>query len=903
VTGTVLGPYRILEKLGEGGMGEVYRAHDTRLDRDVAIKVLQTSVASDADRLHRFAQEARAASALNHPNILTVHDVGTHERAPYLVTELLEGKDLRTLMNDGSLSEQRAVDLALQIASALAAAHEKGIVHRDLKPENVFVTSDHRVKILDFGLAKLGMATSGLLTADAATRGPITAPGVVMGTVGYMSPEQVRGLEADQRSDIFSFGVILYELLSGHRAFARDTAAETLTAVLKEEPPDLTDASRAIHPALDGIVRRCLEKAPSARFQSAHDLGFSLRTLQALSGTKFGAPEPATVQPTTPVSPVGSRSRERALWAAACLLLVLATFAIMRARSGPGPVASAPLLRLALQPPKVAGVGTLAVSPDGQWLAFTATTGARTQLWVRGLAEGTARVVPNTDGANLPFWSPDSRFIGFFAGGQLRKVDVAGGAPVTLADVGVSTGGTWNRDGLILFGSLGGAGLSSVPAAGGTVVPVMRPEIDRGVSDYVNPAFLPDGRHFLFNVFSGQRDSRGVFLASLDAPDRRRILDEQTNAIHVATGVGTGGHLLFGREGALMAQPFNLDTRELTGEAVVIADSVGTNSDGTATTNSFRFNFSASSTGILAFDDTPARQRSQLIWSDRDGGNRRPVDGMIDVSMARLSPDGRRLAVARYVVASGNSDIWVADADGRSATRLTFDPGNDIFPVWSPDGRRLVWSSNRDGVYHIFGKAADGSGQDTPIVTTPFFKFPSDWSRDGRYLIFRGIDPKTRYDAWMFPLEGRDPTALKALQSEANEGAPALSPSGRWLAYASDESGRYEIYVQRFPDGGGKRQVSAAGALAPLWSADGRELFFHALNGTLMSVPVSDSESFSIGAPVPLFEFRAAGTLMTPYYSVTPDGKRFLLSATVEVDGSAPLTIVVNWTHLLRSPR
>jgi eukaryotic-like serine/threonine-protein kinase len=722
----------------------------------------------------------------------------------------------------------------------------------------------------------------------------------VMGTVGYMSPEQVRGQEADQRSDIFSLGVILYELLSGHRAFARETAAETLTAVLKEEPPEIRHDSQTIHPALDAIVKRCLEKSPGARFQSAHDLGFALSTVHTLSQVR-----PATSdagQPQAANTGARSRARERAWWGAACVLLVLSTYGLTRWRGVPARP-NEPVLRLALPPPDKTSFGTIAISPDGRWLAFTGATGARVQLWLRSLDDATERALAGTDGATLPFWSPDSRFVGFFASGQLRKVEISGGVPVALADVGISTGGAWNHDGVILFGSLGGAGLSSVAATGGAVVSVMRPELDRGESDYMNPVFLPDGRHFLFNIFSGHKDTRGVFLSSLDAASsRRRILSENTNAVYVPGDATANGHLLFVRESTLMAQPFDAATRETTGEAVPIANRVAASTfDGTST-GITRRNFTVSSNGILVFDDTPTRLRNQLLWVDRDGRNARPIDGMTDISGARLSPDGRRFAVSRFGIETGNNDIWVSDVDGGHPTRLTFDPANDVFPVWSPDGSQLVWASNRSGVYKIFRKASNGAGEDAVLHAGAMFEFPSDWSRDGRFILFRAIDPKTHYDTKT--LEVGDPAKADAsplLGSEANEGAAVFSPNGRWLAYASDETSRYEVYVQRFPGGGGKRQISTGGAIAPTWRADGRELFFHALDGKLMTVSVSESESFSTSAPASLFEFRAGGNLMTPYYSATLDGQRFLLSAIVEVDGSAPLAVIINWTDLLRS--
>ncbi len=879
-------------------MGEVYRARDTGLDRDVAIKVLPSSFASDAERLHRFAQEARAASALDHPNILTIHELGTHAGAPYIVAELLDGADLRTLAGSQPLAPRKVVDYALQIANGLAAAHEKGIVHRDLKPENLFVTRDGRVKILDFGLAKLGQ-TGGFLAGDLATQ-PGTRPGVVMGTVGYMSPEQVCGREADHRSDIFSFGVILYELLSGARAFARETAAETLTAVLKDEPPDLTATNERIHPALDRIVRRCLEKSPDMRFHSAHDLGFALSTLHTLSDAR-----PGTVGATPGAQGPDARSgrtRERIIWAAASVLVALATFGVARAWMSPVPVGRPGALRLAVMPPEKTSFGEAVLSPDGHWLAFTGATGAKVQLWIRALDGATPRTLPGTEGAAAPFWSPDSRFIGFFAGGKLRKIEVSGGVSTALADVGVATGGAWNHEGVILYASLGGAGLSRVSAAGGDAVSVLRPDFSRQESDLFSPYFLPDGRHFLYNIYSGQKEHRGVFLGSLDDKVNRRLLVDNSNAVYAPAASG-GGFLLFARESALLAQPFDAGTLQLMGEPLPVADQVGSNFDGTGGAHTRR-NFTVSNTGLLAFDAIQNRQRSQLIWVDRDGTRTRILPGMDNVGMASLSPDGKRFAVARFQ-GDVNADVLVSDAAGGNATRLTFDSGNDLFPVWSPDGSDIAWASNRDGVFHIYRKASSGSGQDGLVYKSPLFKFPTDWSRDGRFIVLRQIDPKTHYDVWIIEpgSEATDRKAFAFLQTDANEGAAVLSPDGRWIAYASDESGRYEVYVQSFPTSGGKRQISTAGGAGPLWRGDGRELYFHAADGTLMAVPVEGGTSFATGASVALFEFRPGGRLLTPYYSATADGKRFLLSTIVETDGAAPLSVVINWSELLPRQR
>jgi serine/threonine protein kinase len=518
--GQTISHYRILEKLGEGGMGEVYLAEDTRLGRKVALKLLPAQYATDAERVRRFEQEAKAASALNHPNILTIYDIGTHQGAPFIVSELLEGETLRERLQAGALPARKTIDYVLQLSRGLAAAHGKGIIHRDLKPENLFITEDARLKILDFGLAKLKPAWGSLRrpagveeSTETYNQGMDTDPGKVMGTVGYMAPEQVRGQEADYRSDIFAVGVILYEMLSGKRAFARQSAVETMNAILKEEPPDLEEAGGRISPGIARVVNHCLEKNPEQRFQSASDLAFAL---EALSGTSSGS----TMSPES------------------------------------GPPADMRPMKFSILLPEKASLGSFAVSPDGRWLAFTAGTGGQDKLRVRALEVLASQELTGTDGASFPFWSPDSRSIGFFASGKLKKIEVSGGPVQTLCDAGTGLGGTWNRDGVIVFTTLG-FGMFRVAAMGGSAT-LMTP-IDRARADYHSPSFLPDGRHFLYYTRSGRKETRGIYLGSLDT---------DSNAVY-APSLSAGrqaGYLLFMREGALLAQPFDTQQLRLTGE-------------------------------------------------------------------------------------------------------------------------------------------------------------------------------------------------------------------------------------------------------------------------------------------------------------------------------------------------
>ena len=891
IVGKRLGHYEVLSLLGSGGMGEVYRARDTRLEREVAIKVLPTSYASDADRLKRFEQEARSTSALNHPNIVTVYDIGTHEDSPYIVSELLAGSELRDQLDKGALLPRKAIDYAQQIVQGLAAAHEKGIIHRDLKPENLFVTSDGRVKILDFGLAKLRPQGNEVVSSAIATAKQITNPGTVIGTVGYMSPEQVRGENADHRSDIFSFGMILYEMLSGQRAFRRGSVAETMTAILREEPRALTQINPGISANLEHIVTHCLEKRPEERFQSARDLGFSLGTLSTQSGSGSQGTDGATVA--NPDNTPLIFNREWLGWIIAGLFLIGLLASPLFVYLNKAPLRDAHAAKLSLLPPEKSSFDDVAISPDGRWLAFTAATGGKVQLWVRALDSTEANALAGTEGASYPFWSPDDRFIGYFAGNKLKKIEASGGLQTTLGDVRVGTGGSWSRDGVILFSSLGGVGLSRVSASGGEVTSVLKPDPRRQETDFTDPSFLPDGFHFLYSKSSPQKEVAGIYLASLDGKVNGRLLPDYSNAVYAA-GANDKGYLLFGREGALMAQPFDSASRQLIGEPFLVTAQVGVTL-GTIFNLRHRI-FAVSDNGVLVVDQLPHRQRNQLMWVDRGGKQISSLDDLTNAAMLTLSPDGQRFVVPRLDLQTGNSNLWVADASGQNAIRFTFDTAIDNYPIWSPDGSRIVWCSDREGIYQLYQKAASGAGQDTLVLKSDYYKFPTNWSRDGRYIIYREINPKTKFDVWVLPV-GPEAGAQKPfpfLDTEANEAAAVLSPDERWMAYCSDESGQYEVYVQSFPEHGSKRQISTGGGIGPRWTS--KELFYHALDGKLMAVEVKSGQSLEARAPLPLFEFRAGGNLITPYYDVTRDGQKFLLSTIVETEPAAPLTIMFNWT-------
>ena len=671
-------------------------------------------------------------------------------------------------------------------------------------------------------------------------------------------------------------------MLTGRRLFDGETVSDVLAAVLTREPA-WAALPAATPQRMRLLLERCLERDAKLRLR---DIGEARVVFE-----RFAA-QPDQLPPSR--ADVSSRSGRATVvmgLVAALATLGLAWALLTRTRSEPPAVN-----RLSVLPPEHTSFAGFAVSPDGRQLAFTAAAAGNVRLWVRALDSTEPLPLEGTDGASLPFWSPDSRSIGFFAGGRLKRIDAAGGLVSTLCDVAVGNGATWSREGVVLFARLGGTGISRVSASGGPVTPVLAPDSSRQ-TDLANPFFLPDGRHFLYDVYSGKKETFGVYVASLDGTLNRRLLDDPSNAAYATAG--DAGFILFARNGALLAQRFDVGRLRLEGEAFPIAPHVGA-SLATVVTGVPRRAFSASDNGVLVLDPIVDRQSRRLVWMDRDGRSSGTPGGMESVGFARLSPDGRHFAVERVDAESANGDIWIGDLAG-NASRLTFDPANDAFPIWSADGSRIAWSSNRDGVYQLYQKSASGSGSDSLLLRSSLFNFPTDWSGDGRTLLYRVVDPKTRYDIWALPFGPEGPgKPFPVLQTEANEAGAALSPDGRWIAYTSDESDRYEVYVQGFPAGGGKRQVSASGGLSPQWRSDGSELFYQALDGKLMAVSIEGGTTFVGSPPRPLFAFRPSGPLIGPYYSATPDGQRFLLSTIVDTAPGAPLTVVLNWTAAIQ---
>jgi Tol biopolymer transport system component len=886
--GQRLGPYEIVAPLGAGGMGEVYRARDTRLDRTVAIKVLPPDSAGRAGLRERFEREARAVSNLNHPHICALYDVGQEDGLAYLVMEYVEGETLSARLDRGPMGLEELLRCGIQIADALETAHRGGFIHRDLKPGNVMLARSG-TKLLDFGLAKslAPDAPGESLTVALTATSPLTQEGTIVGTFQYMAPEQIEGEPVDARTDIFAFGLILYEMATGRRAFEGKTRAGLIASVLKETPRSMAEMAPTTPPALERLVRICLAKEPADRWQTMHDVALQLRFI-AEAGSQAGVPAPVAAR----------RRMGQRVWKAAALALLLtsAGLGFLLWRNLPG---RPPVIRAFIPPPEKAayqfvgtGFGTPAVSPDGRRLAFVARReDGTTLLYVRPLDSIKALPLSGTEGATCPFWAPDSRTLGFFATGKLRKIDASGGPPLSLADAPTGRGGTWNRDGVIVFCPDQGGALFKVSAAGGPVSPATRLDEARGESTHRWPQFLPDGRHFLYFARIVQRDEHnGIRIGSLDGKDDRFLLNTESNAAYA------GGHLLYGRESTLMAQPFDLRSLALTGDPFAVADGIQVD---------FAFSqmtYSVSDSGVLVYQTGESASGSRLTWFDRSGKPAGVLGDQASYFSHSLSPDGRHVAVALIDPRVGAPDVWIFDVARGLRTRFTFDAGTDNFPTWTSDGKQVVFSSLRKGKnrLNLYRKSLAGSGEDELLLESDRDKFATQCSPDGTLLYYTRGDPVTRTDIWALPLSGGgEPTAY--LRTEFAEQYPALSPDGRWVAYESDQSGRTEIYVSPFPVPSRKWQVSTAGGEKPRWRNDGKEIIYLSSDNKLMAAEVMPTATdFQVGATTALFAIQPQrpGNV----FDMSPDARRLLVNASVVDQNSQPLTLVVPWTAAFDKP-
>ena len=890
-TGTKLGSYEVVAQIGAGGMGEVYQAHDTKLGRDVAIKVLPEAFAHDADRLSRFRREAQLLAALNHSNIATIYGLEDSNSTSYLVMELVPGETLaQRIKRDGAVPVEESLTIAKQIAEALEAAHEKGIIHRDLKPANVKLTPEGKVKVLDFGLAKAfeGDSASEDMGNSPTLSRAATMQGVILGTAAYMSPEQARGKLVDKRTDIWAFGCVLYELLTGKQAFHGEDVTDILAAVVRAEP-DWAALPKNISPSMRVLLQRCLRKDRRQRLPDAGAVRIEIE--DTLAGT-------------APTEPMMGQRELSVKWKLIAAVLLLTTLGLSGAvaylyRTPAEPAA----VRFFVYPPEKTSFASagrnspMAISPDGRRLAFNAVDATgKTLIWMRPLDDPTPQALQGTDDGAFPFWSPDSRTIGFFAEGKLKRIDATGGPVQTLADALSGRGGTWNRDGVILFGPDINTPLFRIPSGGGEATPATNLGLQEGSHRF--PSFLPDGRHFLYLAQGAGTEPYGIFLGRLDSNESRRLVVTDTNALY-----STSGDLLFVRQGTLLRQTFDAKKTALSGDPSAVAEHIAVPITNGAT-------FSVSETGVLTYRTGPIVSGNlQLAWFDRTGKLVERLGALGAFRGLDLSPDGTGIAVHRHESIGG--DIWKFEAARRETmSRFTFDATQDnSSPLWSPDGTRIAFGSLRKGKWGIYQKSANGTGSEELLVESNFPEVPSSWSPDGKFIVYTIRDPKTQFDVWILPLGDKKPVPF--LQSPFNERDPQISPNGKWIVYASDETGRSEIYVRPFPTGEGKWQISSKGGYYPRWRRDGKELFYLetiASPRNLISVKVNPTgPTFEYGDPTALFDslFANAGH-GTPYqpFAVSPDGQRFLIPRPEGVDeqGTAPtpITVVLNWAAELK---
>jgi serine/threonine protein kinase len=864
-------------------MGEVYRARDTRLDRTVAVKILPSHLSDNPEAKQRFDREARTISSVTHPNICTLHDVGHQNGTDFLVMEYLEGETLADRLRKGPLSIEPLLRCGIEICEGLERAHRSGVVHRDLKPGNIMLTKSG-AKLMDFGLAKASVANAQAVSAMTATlttppgSHPLTAQGTVVGTFQYMSPEQVEGREADARSDIFALGAVLYEMTTGKRAFEGKTAASAMAAVLEREPAPISSVQPMTPPALERLVKTCLAKDPDERWQTAHDVKLQLK--QIAEGAS---------QASATAAPVPQRKPKNAwAWVVAGILAVVAIGAAGAAYFESQ--RQLPLLRLQINPPdrmqyNLSGdnAGPAMISPDGRLVVYSANGASGTQLFIRSLDSLTPQPLPGTEGGTFPFWSPDSRSVGFFTPDKLKRIEISGGAPVSLCDSTLGRGGSWGPDGTIIAALSYNAGLSRVSANGGP--PTMITKIDNVMySSHRWPWFLPDGKHFIYlavNHNAPESPETGLFFASLDGQENRLLFHTLSSAIYVP------GYLLFQRDNSLVAQPFDASTGKFSGDPQTLSEIVQYDA------GLWRANLSASTNGMLVYASGTSSGIEALAWYDRSGkrlGTAGDPGGFFDLD---LSPDETKLAVTESNTSIAT--IWVHDLTRKLKTRLTFSGGAHVTPIWSPDGKELAFTSNQQSAISI--KEVGGNALERTLLSapSPMYQGVTDWSRDGRYIMYQ-YGPGVNSQLWVVPLFG-DHKPFAYTGSSQQERGGVFSPDGRWVAYMSNESGRPEIYVAPFPWTGAKWQISNTSGASPRWRSDGKELYYFDFAG-IRAVEVDGSgPAFRAGNSTLLFSMPQRG--LSREFAPTRDGQRFILIAPSE-GTSQSLTLVQNWTAELK---
>ncbi len=889
LNGKRLGPYEILSAIGAGGMGEVYRARDTRLERVVAVKILPDHLSDRAELRERFEREARTVASLNHPHICTLHDIGHQDGTDFLVMEYLEGETLAERLKKGPLPLDQVLHYAIEIADALDKAHRKGITHRDLKPGNIMLTKSG-AKLLDFGLAKLkkDTAPANITLSKIPTEDAVTAQGTILGTLQYMAPEQLEGKDADARTDIFAFGVVVYEMATGEKAFEGKSQASLIAKILETDPPPMSSLQPMTPPALDRVVKRCLAKEPDERWQSASDLTHELKWI-AESGSQIPSQMSA---PEKGIRALGLGRRPIIIGLGALLLgAMIASLAIWNLKPAPASPPK-PVSRLTITLPpgqQLAGFdggSAVTLSPDGTRLAYVASQNGIQQLYLRAMDSLEARPIPGTEGASSPFFSPDGQWLGFFAGGKLKKVSVSGGAALTLGDSAYPLGASWGSQGTIAFVATSGPVLQQVSDSGGTPQPLTR--LEKVEIAHLWPEFLPGGKALLFVALTNVSvNNAQIAVQSVGTGERRNLVQGATQPRYAPSG-----HLVYAQGGSLMAAQFDTQRLAVTGAAVPVVEGV------LQFTTSGAAQYSFSATGSLVYvPGSRQGAQSKLVWVNRNGVEQ-PLAVPAHAYLApRLSPDGRRVAVG---IIQQDSQVWLYDLSRETLTRLTFEGNFNVNPAWTPDGKRIAFTSNKEGPQSIFWQLADGTGGLERLTSSEYLQAPHSWSPDGQLLAFIEGSPTTGVDIWVLRLSDRK--AQPFLRTQFTEGGPRFSPDGRWLVYVSDESGRYEIYVQPYPGPGGKWQISTEGGTEPVWNRNGRELFYRSGN-KMMAVDIATQPGFTAGKPRMLFRGQYVPTVTTlPNYDVSPDGQRFLMLKSTESSEAAPtqINVVQNWFEELK---